>query len=211
MDSNVDGRFEFGFLGFHTQKVIFAWRQVWLARWLRRSHAFVPSAVSGSLRGVHRLGDAESELPDVLAVLLGAFQFRTAQANTISNGLLTMIFSDQRNWFRLGRQSHCGTCPHPKRLVRPPVVVEADPFADGVLRMLDSLEALAVDALLLHRPDDALDHAVLLRTVRGDELLLQPVASDQCGVFGLVKIRPLSDLRRKSRGTLPSVPRLRTH
>lgn len=44
--------------------------------------------------------------------------------------------------------------------------------------MLKILEAVPVHALLLQRPDEALDHAVLLRAVRGDELLFQPVASD---------------------------------
>jgi hypothetical protein len=39
-----------------------------------------------------------------------------------------------------------------------------------------------VDALLLDRPDDALDHAVLLRAVRCDELLLQALAADQGGI-----------------------------
>lgn len=59
------------------------------------------------------------------------------------------------------------------------VVVEADPVPDGARGVLDAVEALAVDALLLQRPDNALDHAVLLRAVRRDELLLQPVAADQ--------------------------------
>ena len=62
------------------------------------------------------------------------------------------------------------------------VVVEADPVTDGACRVLDAVEALAVDALLLQRPDHAFDRAVLLWAVRGDELLLQPVASDQRGV-----------------------------
>lgn len=63
------------------------------------------------------------------------------------------------------------------------MVVEADPVADGAGRMLDAVEALAVDALLFQRPDDAFDHAVLLRAVWRDELLLQAVAFDQGGVF----------------------------
>lgn len=62
------------------------------------------------------------------------------------------------------------------------VVVEADPVADGACRMLNAVEALAMDALLLQRPDNALDHAVLLRAVRRDELLLQAVATDEGGV-----------------------------
>lgn len=52
--------------------------------------------------------------------------------------------------------------------MRPPVVVELDPIADHAHRMLLAFEAVPVCALLLQRPDDAFDHAVLLWTVRGD-------------------------------------------
>ena len=62
------------------------------------------------------------------------------------------------------------------------VVVEADSVADGVRRVLDAVEALAMNALLLQRPDNALDHAVLPRAMRRDELLLQAIAADQGGV-----------------------------
>lgn len=47
------------------------------------------------------------------------------------------------------------------------VIVEADPVADRAGRVLDAVE------------DDPLDHAVLLRAMRHDELLLQPIATDQ--------------------------------
>ena len=67
--------------------------------------------------------------------------------------------------------------------MRAAMIVEADPVTDGAGRMLDAVEALAVDALLLQSADYALDHAVLLRAVRRDELLLQAVAFDQGGVF----------------------------
>lgn len=63
--------------------------------------------------------------------------------------------------------------------MRAAVVVETDPVADDAVGVLDALEAVAVNALLLERPDDALHHAVLLRAVRGDELLLQAIAADQ--------------------------------
>ena len=63
------------------------------------------------------------------------------------------------------------------------MVVEADPVADGARCVLDAVEALAVNALLFQRPDHAFDHAVLLRAVRRDELLLQAVAANQGGVF----------------------------
>lgn len=47
--------------------------------------------------------------------------------------------------------------------------------------MVDAINSndAALSALLLERADDSLDHAVLFRAVRGDELLLQPVALDQ--------------------------------
>ncbi|MCB6180237.1 recombinase family protein [Rhodobacter sp. Har01] len=46
---------------------------------------------------------------------------------------------------------------------------------------MDAVEALAVDALLLERSDHAFDHAVMLRAVRGDELLFQAVAANPNG------------------------------
>ena len=60
-----------------------------------------------------------------------------------------------------------------------PVVVELDPVTDHAGGVLLTLEAMPVGALLLQRADDPLHHAVLLRTVRGDELLLQAIAFDQ--------------------------------
>lgn len=63
--------------------------------------------------------------------------------------------------------------------MRAPVVVEADRVPDRACGVPDAVEALAVDALILQRPDEALDNAILLRAVRRDELLLQPVAADQ--------------------------------
>lgn len=66
--------------------------------------------------------------------------------------------------------------------MRAAVVVEGDPVADGAGRVLDAVEALAMDALLFERPDHALDHAVLLRALRRDELLFQSIAADEGGV-----------------------------
>ena len=67
--------------------------------------------------------------------------------------------------------------------MRPAEVVEYDPVADGAARMGEPLEALPMHALLLQRPDKALYHAVLLRTVRGDELVAQAVAADHLRVI----------------------------
>ena len=46
-----------------------------------------------------------------------------------------------------------------KRLMRAVVVVEADAVADGGCRVLDAVEALAMEALLLDPPD----HTLVLR------------------------------------------------
>ena len=59
------------------------------------------------------------------------------------------------------------------------VVVEANPVSNDSTGVLHALETVPVRALLFERADDALDHAVLLWTVRRDELLAQPVAPDQ--------------------------------
>ncbi len=53
----------------------------------------------------------------------------------------------------------------------PPVVVKTDPFSDDTYGMLLGFEAVAMHALLFQRLDDAFDYPVLLRAVRGDELL----------------------------------------
>jgi hypothetical protein len=62
------------------------------------------------------------------------------------------------------------------------VVLKANPVADGSRRVLNAIEALAMDALLFQCLDHAFDHAVLLRAVWRDELLLQAVAPGQGGV-----------------------------
>lgn len=63
--------------------------------------------------------------------------------------------------------------------MRATAVVEVDPVANHTTGVLQGLKSVTVDALLFQRPDDALDHAVLLRTVRRDEFLLQPIAANQ--------------------------------
>jgi hypothetical protein len=67
--------------------------------------------------------------------------------------------------------------------VGPPVIAESDPHCEGACRALLGLEAMAMDTLLFERPNDRLDHSVLLRTVRGDELLPEAVAEDELCVL----------------------------
>jgi hypothetical protein len=63
--------------------------------------------------------------------------------------------------------------------VGPTVVVEADPFSDDARGVLLSFEAVTMHALLFQSPDNALDHAVLLRAVRGDEPLPETVTTHE--------------------------------
>lgn len=61
--------------------------------------------------------------------------------------------------------------------MRVPAAVEVDPVADHAAGVLPAFEAMAERAPLLKRPDDPLDHAVLQRAMRGNELLPQSVAA----------------------------------
>lgn len=62
------------------------------------------------------------------------------------------------------------------------MVVKLDPVGNGAAGMLQRLEAVSVYALLFERADHALDHSVLLRTVRRDERLPQTVTAYQSRV-----------------------------
>ena len=73
----------------------------------------------------------------------------------------------------------------------PSVVVEADPVSDDAGGVLEAFKAVPVDTLFLQRTDDALDHAVLLRAVRGDKLLAKSIASDELGVGPAGKNQPV--------------------
>ncbi len=66
--------------------------------------------------------------------------------------------------------------------MRPAVAIEADPVANNTAGMLQCFEAMPMSALLLQGPDDAFDHAILLRALRRDELLLQSVTPHQSDV-----------------------------
>lgn len=62
------------------------------------------------------------------------------------------------------------------------MVVELDQIPDCTARMSQAFEAMAMDALLFKGTDHAFNHAVLLRAMRRDELLLQTVAANKFGV-----------------------------
>ena len=59
------------------------------------------------------------------------------------------------------------------------MIVEVDPVSNRSCCMLKAFEAMPVDALLLQGPNDSLDHPVLLRAVRRNELLFKTIASDE--------------------------------
>ena len=62
------------------------------------------------------------------------------------------------------------------------MVIETDPIANDTVGVLQALEPMTVYTLVFEGADDPLDHAILLRAVRRDELLLQPIALDQARV-----------------------------
>lgn len=59
------------------------------------------------------------------------------------------------------------------------MVVKTNPVADDAAGMLQEFKPVPIGALLLQRPDDAFNHAVLLRAMRRDEPLAQAVATHQ--------------------------------
>lgn len=61
------------------------------------------------------------------------------------------------------------------------MVVQVDPIADLPAGVLQRFEAVAMHVLLPECADFPLDHAVLLASLRRDELLLQAVARDEGG------------------------------
>ena len=59
------------------------------------------------------------------------------------------------------------------------MIVEVYPISNRSCCVLKAFEAMPMDALLFQRTNDAFDHAVLLRTVRRNELLFKTIASDE--------------------------------
>ena len=82
------------------------------------------------------------------------------------------------------------------------VVVEVDPVSDCSCCVLQAFEAMPVDALLLEASDDAFNHSILLRTVRGDELLFEAIASYKTRVIAARKNQAI--VRPKQEGVLNS-------
>ncbi len=103
---------------------------------------------------------------------------------------------------RLPTASHCSAPPRsshtlnfalpilaraeiPERLVGAAFVVPTDPSADSPPRLDEARERMLPHALFLQAPEEAFNHAVLLRGVRCDELLAQSGSADTpCGTDG---------------------------
>lgn len=67
--------------------------------------------------------------------------------------------------------------------MRSPIVVKVDPVSNVAHCVLLAFEAMPVNALILQRQDNALNHSILLRTMRCDELLFQPIAPNQARII----------------------------
>ena len=59
------------------------------------------------------------------------------------------------------------------------MVIKADPVPNHTAGVLQGLESVAVNTLVFEGSDHPLDHPVLLRAIRRNELLFHPIASDQ--------------------------------
>ncbi len=55
--------------------------------------------------------------------------------------------------------------------MRAAIIVKTDPVGDDARGVLDALEAVTVGTLFFEQVDAPLDHAILLRTMRGYEFL----------------------------------------
>jgi hypothetical protein len=88
---------------------------------------------------------------------------------------------------------------HGERVVQVPRVAERDPVTDCVHHTPDAVEALAKGATLLKRSDHALDHAILLRAVRRDELMLEAAAANQGRMFSAGEDQLVIGLRQMLR------------
>ena len=69
--------------------------------------------------------------------------------------------------------------------------------------MLQTFEAMSVYALLLQRPDNSLDYPILLRAMRGNELLVQPIASHQACIITAGEHESVIRAKRKRASNLP--------
>ncbi len=67
--------------------------------------------------------------------------------------------------------------------MRSTIVVKADPVSNDAHCVLLAFEAMPMNALILQRPDNALDHSILLRAMRCDELLFQPIAPNETRII----------------------------
>ncbi len=84
--------------------------------------------------------------------------------------------------------------------------VEAVPLSDDARGVLPRFEAMTVYALLLQGPDDALDHAVLLRTVRHDELLPEAITGHEARIGPRGEHQPVVGPQQERRGDASERP-----
>ena len=81
--------------------------------------------------------------------------------------------------------------------MRPQVIVKGNPVTQNSAGMLDRFKAVTMHALFLDGSDQSFDHAVLLRAMRGNELLLQSVALYECSVTAGCEDQPIIGSKQK--------------
>ena len=81
--------------------------------------------------------------------------------------------------------------------MRPQIIVEGNPVTQHSAGMLNGFKAVTMHALFFDGSDQSFDHAVLLWAMRGNELLLEPVALHQCGVAAGCEDQPIIRSKQK--------------
>lgn len=66
-------------------------------------------------------------------------------------------------------------------------ILEVDPISDCSVCVLKALEGMPMNALLLESSNYPFDHTVLLRAMRGYELLFKAIAFDETGIIPTCK------------------------
>ena len=88
----------------------------------------------------------------------------------------------------------------------PTGVVETAPLCDDTRGVLLGFNAMTMNALFFQGPNDALDHAVMLRAVRRDELLPETITAHEARVGPRGKNEPIVRPQKERAVTRPRVP-----
>src|SRR5438105_12295680 len=91
--------------------------------------------------------------------------------------------------------------------MRPAVIVPVDPVPNDPPRLLERLKLVLPDTLFFETPKEPFDDPVLLRRVRGDELLRQPIVSAGLAESPTLKDQPIVAAHGRRQAYRPQRPK----